>query len=157
MIQNRVARAYLDDLKLTKKFPALCLDEDKPEYIVVWETSGFRMMVNQLQPIASETKISGQVGNEPVRMSEKSVTWVPIDVPKDTFIENFDVYKVDRSGCLIAPAVFGIDEYGGNPEKAAKKALKKALEYLSNPTKAPAQTTILCFPPERIGAVKPTM
>jgi hypothetical protein len=59
VIQNRVARVYLDDLRFTKKFPALCLDEDNPEYIVVWETSGFRMMVNRLQPISSETKISG--------------------------------------------------------------------------------------------------
>jgi hypothetical protein len=155
VIQNLVVRDYLNDLKLAKKYPALCIDEDNPTYIVTWETSGFRMMVDGSRPIRSQTNVSGRVGDDNVQLNGSSVTWVPVQVPKDTYIEEFSVYEMDQSGCLNAPAVFGAAEYGGDPEKAAKKALKRVVDYLGNPAKAPAQTPIVCVPPERIGAEKP--
>jgi len=157
IIQNKIVRVYLDELKFAKKYPTVCLDEDNPDYIIVWQTSGYRVMVSQSQAIRTETKVSGQVGDQPVQMRGSTVTWVPVDVPKDTFIESFDVYKMGGTGCMDAPASFNATEFGGNSEKAAKKALKKTVEYLANPAKATTQTPTLCVSPERIGATKPAM
>ena len=65
-----------------------------------------------------------------------------------------DIYVLDKSGCLIAPPIFGTYKIDRDRERAAKKAFKEALQFLDQKGKCPAPPALACVPPEKIDASK---
>lgn len=154
LVMQRLGEVYWDEVTHKgKKSPGICLDKNHPYYIMTWTDIPSTVVFTRNVPTSqTQTTISGRVGDDAIHAKANSVTWQPMDVPVTDHSATIDIYVVDYpSGCIVAPAIFGTYKFNHDPERATKKAMEEALQFLLRSGVQPAPKPILCFKPDTIG------
>lgn len=154
LVMERLGEIYWDEVTHKgKKSPGVCRDKNHPYYIMTWTDIASTVVFRRSVPTSeTQTTISGRVGDDTIHATANSVTWQPMDVPVTDHSATVEIYVVDyQSGCVVAPAIFGTYKFNHDPEKATKKAMEEALQFLLRSGVQPAPKPILCFKPDTIG------
>jgi hypothetical protein len=131
-----------------KKSPGICKDKNHPYYIMTW-TDIRISMVHTLPPSRTRTTVTSPTGE---MTTEDTVTYQETDAPRSDHNVTVEIYVVDYTrGCLVAPAVFGTSKFNHDSEKAAKKVMTDALQFLLRTGMQPTPKPITCFQPGVIG------
>lgn len=131
-----------------KKSPGICQDKNHPYYVMTW-TDIRSSTVHTLPPSQTHTTVTGPTGET---TTADSTTYQETDAPRSDHYVMVEIYVVDYArGCLVAPAVFGTGKYNHDSEKATKKAMEDALQFLLRTGRQPAPKELACFQPRTLG------
>jgi hypothetical protein len=154
IIMDGAGNVYWDEVTHKgKKSPGICTDKNHPYYILAWTDIASTIVVKRNVPTSeANTTLTGRVGDDRITATESSVTWQAMDVPLTDHSATVSIYVVDyAAGCVVFPPAFGTYKFDHDIDKAAKKAMADALQFLLRAGMQPAPKPIVCFKPETIG------
>jgi hypothetical protein len=154
LVMQRAGEIYWEEVTHKgKKLPGICIDKNHPYYIMTWTDIPSTVVFKRSVPTSeTQTTISGHVGDDAIHATENSVTWQTMDVPVTDHSATISIYVVDyEEGCIVFPPVFGTYRINHDSEKATKKAMEEALQFLIRTGIQAAPKPIICFKPETIG------